>query len=171
MKWIEIERDKDGFATHECLEKMAAACPIVVSGQHVNFIIENMDDGWRKNITRNTEYSNYYSMYEASGVAKKQDNNIKDVIDYRMETLGKRMNVAINRTICADVTHTNCYHSAVCFLGETINKCAPDGIGVNVTPQLVQLIEMAMCEGAREELKLVRSYIDEASNKKGNGVQ
>ena len=44
MEWIKIERDKDGFATKECLEKMTSILPFVLLEQFNEHGIEHFYD-------------------------------------------------------------------------------------------------------------------------------
>lgn len=44
MEWIKIERDKDGFATEECINKMTDNLPIVIVEQFNEHGIEQFYD-------------------------------------------------------------------------------------------------------------------------------
>lgn len=67
MEWIKIERDKDGFATEECLDKMTRAFPFVLLSQFNEHGVEhfydvvtlNSVDYWIGDITTNTRYTHY----------------------------------------------------------------------------------------------------------------
>lgn len=63
-EWIEIRRDKNGFATEECLNKMFENALIIVARSERNRVYydviekENQDD-WRGEIDRNIRYTHY----------------------------------------------------------------------------------------------------------------
>lgn len=60
MEWIEIKRDKDGFATKECLNEMFKHEMFVVRdefGYDDYFLCQNPD--WRGEIERDTSYTHY----------------------------------------------------------------------------------------------------------------
>lgn len=66
MEWIKIERDKDGFATEECLDMMFTSLPIVVVEEYPDgsFLYHgicdlNSLDGWRGEIDRDVDYTHY----------------------------------------------------------------------------------------------------------------
>lgn len=64
MEWIEIKRDKDGFATEECLNEMFKNELIVVARSERNRVyydvikLENQEY-WRGEIEINTIYTHY----------------------------------------------------------------------------------------------------------------
>lgn len=64
MEWIEIKRDKDGFATKECLNEMFENELIVVARRgHCRVLYEvikkeNHED-WRGEIDRDIRYTHY----------------------------------------------------------------------------------------------------------------
>lgn len=63
--WIKIKRDKDGFATEDCLDMMFTSLPIVVAEQSDGSILYhaicelNSLDGWRGEIDRDIDYIYY----------------------------------------------------------------------------------------------------------------
>lgn len=63
MQWIEIKRDKDGFATEECLDEMFKHELFVVRdkcdelGYEGYCLCTNPD--WRGEIDRDTSYTHY----------------------------------------------------------------------------------------------------------------
>lgn len=67
MEWIKIERDKDGFATEECLDKMTRALPCVLLSQFNEHGVEHFYDVatlvsidyWMVEINTNTHYTHY----------------------------------------------------------------------------------------------------------------
>ena len=66
LQWIKIDRDKNGFATEECLDKMFSNLPIVVmfnlyDGRKVYEGISETDyvGDWRGDIDRDTNYTHY----------------------------------------------------------------------------------------------------------------
>ena len=70
MNWIKIERDKNGFATDECLDKIAYffveyMMPVVIAIHEENCfdyeIISPLSDiaGWRGYIERNANITHY----------------------------------------------------------------------------------------------------------------
>ncbi len=66
MKWLPIDRDENGFATEECLDKMFSNIPIVLlyklpDGRKVYEGISDTDfiDPWRGDIDRDVCYTHY----------------------------------------------------------------------------------------------------------------
>lgn len=66
MKWIKIDRDKDGFATEECLDMMFTSLPYVVAEQSPDGCVLyttvcELNDlyGWRGEIERHTNYTHF----------------------------------------------------------------------------------------------------------------
>lgn len=66
MTWIKIDRDKSGFATEECLDKMFSRLPIVVVQKHSDesILYESICDlndvyAWRGEIDRDADYTHY----------------------------------------------------------------------------------------------------------------
>lgn len=66
MKWRKILRDKNGFATEDCLDMMFTSLPIVVAEQYPDSSVLysaicdlNSIDGWRGEIDRNIDYTHY----------------------------------------------------------------------------------------------------------------
>lgn len=66
MQWIKIERDKDGFATEECLDMMFTSLPIVVAQEspdgsilYESICILNDIYAWRGEIDRDVTYTHY----------------------------------------------------------------------------------------------------------------
>ena len=67
--WIKIKRDKDGFATEDCLDMMFTSLPIVVAELYPNgsilyHAICDLDslDGWRGEIDRDIDYIYYLTI-------------------------------------------------------------------------------------------------------------
>ena len=61
-EWIKIERDKDGFATNECLDFMFSNLPFVVARKDPDgFILYDVvnDLDYRGDIERHTRYTHY----------------------------------------------------------------------------------------------------------------
>lgn len=77
MVWIKIDRDKDGFATNEILNKIAKlheqGIPIVLlCGDTYDMISPEYDIcGWCGDIDRDTDYTHYFP------IPKFQDSNVK----------------------------------------------------------------------------------------------
>ena len=66
LQWLPIDRDENGFATEECLDKMFSTLPIVVvfnlpDGRKVYEGISETGyiDDWRGDIDRDTHYTHY----------------------------------------------------------------------------------------------------------------
>lgn len=66
MEWIKIDRDNNGFASAECLDKMFTSLPIVVVKQYSDrcilyesICIWNDIYGWRGDIERDATYTHY----------------------------------------------------------------------------------------------------------------
>lgn len=66
MEWINIDRDKYGFATEECLDMMFTSLPFVVAEQHPGCAVLytavcELNDlyGWRGEIERNTDFTHF----------------------------------------------------------------------------------------------------------------
>lgn len=69
MTWIKIDRDKSGFATEECLDKMFSRLPIMVaqkrSGESILYeSICDLNDvyAWRGEIDRDADYIYYLAI-------------------------------------------------------------------------------------------------------------
>jgi hypothetical protein len=61
-KWRKIDRDKDGFATEECLDEMFASIPIVIRDcDNEYYVIGETDDlvGWRGDIEIHPFYTHW----------------------------------------------------------------------------------------------------------------
>ena len=64
MNWKEIKRDKDGFATEECLNEMFENALIAVARSEHNRVyyevikLEDQED-WRGEIDRDIRYTHY----------------------------------------------------------------------------------------------------------------
>lgn len=64
MKWIEIKRDKDGFATEECLNEMFKNDSIVVTDCeydrcYLRYIVGHENGEWQNKIRKNEKYTHY----------------------------------------------------------------------------------------------------------------
>ena len=64
MQWIEIKRDKDGFATEECLNEMFDNALVIVARSECYRVYyeviewEDQED-WRGEIDRDIRYTHY----------------------------------------------------------------------------------------------------------------
>ena len=70
MEWIKIERDKDGFATDECLNRMLKNTPVaLVCGNGYEIISPEHDiAAWRGDIERGVKYTHYMVLPKVIGV-------------------------------------------------------------------------------------------------------
>lgn len=57
--WIEIKRDKDGFAEESCLEEMFANMPFVIYDRRYNDADVVNDTDWRGEIDTKPRYSHW----------------------------------------------------------------------------------------------------------------
>lgn len=55
--WAEIKRDKDGFATEDCLDEMFANMPFVIYDCRDNDIEAVCQDDWRGDIDKHAYYT------------------------------------------------------------------------------------------------------------------
>lgn len=64
-KWRKIERDKDGFATEECLDEMFTNIPIVIRDRDKeHYVIEEAADkeGWRGDLESHPFYTHWLKL-------------------------------------------------------------------------------------------------------------
>lgn len=57
--WAEIERDKDGFATEECLEEMFANMPFVIYDSQDDDVEAVCQEDWRGDIEKHKYYTHW----------------------------------------------------------------------------------------------------------------
>lgn len=109
MKWIKIDRDKNGFATEECLDKIFNNLPCAVCSQtkggykYYNFVNEYLDMCHnRKDIRTKTGYTHYLPVPKLESMS-----NIKDLIKEKLNQLSKEDLVDALADVCAIYVSAN----------------------------------------------------------------
>ena len=100
MKWLPIDRDENGFATEECLDRIFNNLPCAVCSQteggykYYNFVSEYLDM-WhnREDLRTNTGYTHYLPIPKLESA-----NNIQQCINNAQTNLQQVRNYDSKRT-------------------------------------------------------------------------